>query len=223
MTKQEVIGNSWILLFAGHETSGNTTHYSFLFLAIALDSQARLQADIDSIVGYRPPSDWTYETEMGSLYRSMVGATMNKTLRLMPPIIDIPKITRTPQSLTFDGKTITIPTNVFIHLSAVGVHRNPRYWPHRPSKISSKAHDLDDFVPERWFTSSSTKTLAQPRPLLPKPVLRTPMASKPSLSNAALAPARGSSRPPKAPSSPSRKAHALALDGALRKSRLRLC
>jgi cytochrome P450 len=168
LTKQEVIGNSWILLFAGHETSGNTTHYSFLFLAIALDSQARLQANIDSIVGSRPPSDWTYETDMGSLYRSMVGATMNETLRLMPPIIDIPKITRTPQSLTFDGKTIAIPTNVFIHLSAVGVHRNPRYWPHRPSKISSEAHDLDDFVPERWFTSSSTKNPAQDsRPTTP--------------------------------------------------------
>lgn len=80
LTKQEVIGNSWILLFAGHETSGNTIHYSFLFLAIALNSQARLQAEIDSIVESRPPSDWTYETDMGRLYQSIVGATMNETL-----------------------------------------------------------------------------------------------------------------------------------------------
>jgi cytochrome P450 len=94
---------------------------------------------------------------MGRLYQSMVGATMNETLRLMPPIIDIPKITRTPQSLTYDSKTITIPPNTFIHLSAVGVHRNPRYWPHSPSKLSSKTHDLDDFVPERWLSSSSAK------------------------------------------------------------------
>lgn len=173
MTKQEVIGNSWILLFAGHETSGNTIHYSLLFLAIALDSQARLQADVDSIVGSRPPSDWTYETDMGRLYQSMVGATMNETLRIMPPIIDIPKITRTQQSLTFDGKTITVPTNTFIHLSVVGVHRNPRYWPHSPSKISSKTHDLDDFVPERWLPSSSAKNSAQgSRP-------STPPSSKP--------------------------------------------
>jgi cytochrome P450 len=160
LTKQEVIGNSWILLFAGHESTGITTHYSLLFLAIALDSQARLQAEIDSILGSRPPSDWTYETDMGRLYQSMVGATMNETLRLMPPIIDIPKITRTPQSLTFDGKTITVPANTFIHLSVVGVQRNPRYWPHSPSKISSKTHDLDDFVPERWLRSANNPVAA---------------------------------------------------------------
>jgi cytochrome P450 len=148
------------LLFAGHESTGNTTHYSLLFLAIALDSQARLQAEIDSIVGSRPPSDWTYETDMGRLYQGMVGATMNETLRVMPPVIDIPKVTRTPQSLTFDGKTITVPTNTFIHLSVVGVHRNPRYWPHSPSKISSKTHDLDDFVPERWLQSTKNPVTA---------------------------------------------------------------
>jgi cytochrome P450 len=88
----------------------------------------------------------------------MVGATMNETLRLMPPIIDIPKITRIPQPLTFDGKTIVVPPNTFIHLSAVGVHRNPRYWPHSPSKISTKTHDLDDFVPERWLTPTKNPT-----------------------------------------------------------------
>lgn len=166
LTKQEVIGNSFIFLFAGHETSANTTHYSFLFLAIALDSQARLQTEIDSIVGSRPPSEWTYENDMRRLYQSMVGATMNETLRLMPPIIDIPKITRIPQPLTFDGKTITVPPNTFIHLSAVGVHRNPRYWPHSPSKITTKAHDLDDFVPERWLTAA-------------KPPRQTPRPSPP--------------------------------------------
>ena len=144
----------WIFLFAGHETSGNTIHFALLFLATALDTQAHLQADIDSIVGSRPLEDWTYEIDMGRLYLSMVGATMNETLRLMPPIIDIPKIVRgDPQTLNFDGKTVTVPTNTFIHLSAAGVHRNPRYWPHSPSKIANKSHDLDDFVPKRWLPS----------------------------------------------------------------------
>lgn len=174
LTKQEVIGNSFIFLFAGHETSANTTHYSFLFLAIALDSQARLQADIDSIVGSRPPSEWTYETDMGCLYQSMVGATMNETLRLMPPIIDIPKITRTAQPLTIDGKTITVPANTYIHLSAVEVQRNPRYWPNSPSKISSKTHDLDDFVPERWL-STSTSSTSPPSTKNPTKPSRTPI------------------------------------------------
>jgi cytochrome P450 len=156
ITKQNVIANAWIFLFAGHETTGNTLHFAFLFLAIALDSQARLQGDIDTVVGTRYFEDWTYEIEMGRLYMSMAGATMNETLRLMPPIVDIPKIVkREPQPLIIEGKTFILPTNMFIHINTVSVHRNPRYWPHGPSKISNKSHDLDDFVPERWLLSAN--------------------------------------------------------------------
>ena len=151
MTKQDVIANSWIFLLAGHETTANTLHFAFLFLAIALDTQACLQGEVDAIVGSRPSEDWTYDIEMGRLYMSMIGATMNETLRLMPPIVDIPKsVKKDPQPLTIEGKTFTVPTNTFIHINVVGVHRNPRYWPHNTSKVSNKTHDLDDFVPQRW-------------------------------------------------------------------------
>jgi cytochrome P450 len=100
---------------------------------------------------------------MGRLYNSMVGAVMNESLRLMQPIIDVPKIVReNPQPLTYNGKTVTLPPTTFIHLSAVGVHRNPRYWPHSPSKISNKVHDLDDFIPERWLRSKEDKASDSP-------------------------------------------------------------
>jgi cytochrome P450 len=155
LTKQEVIANSWIILFAGHETSANIAHLTLLFLAIELEKQSHVQKDIDSIVGSRLPKDWTYETDLGRLWNSMVGAAINETLRLMPPIIDVPKIVRgVPQPLTFDGKTASVPSSTMIHMSIVGVQRNPRYWPHSASKLSSKKHDLDDWVPERWFSST---------------------------------------------------------------------
>jgi cytochrome P450 len=157
MTKQDVIANSWIFLFAGHETSANTLHFAFLFLAIDLASQVHVQEDIDSIVGSRPLEEWTYEIDMGHLYTSMVGATMNETLRLMPPVIDIPKTVKgAPQSLIVAGKALTVPANTIIHINAVGVQRNPEYWPHSPSKESNKAHDLDDFVPTRWLLPTRT-------------------------------------------------------------------
>ncbi len=155
LTKQEVIADSWIMLFAGHETSANILHYCLLFLAIELEKQAHLQADIDSLVGSRTPENWTYETDLSNIWNSMVGATINETLRLMPPLIDIPKIVRsTPQSLIYNGRKVTVPANTSIHISVVGVHRNPRYWPYNSSKLSSKAHDLDDWVPERWLQLS---------------------------------------------------------------------
>jgi cytochrome P450 len=159
LTKQEVVSDSWIILFAGHETSANIAHLSLLFLAIELEKQGRLQKDIDEIIGSRPSEDWSYETDLGRLWNSWVGASINETLRLMPPIIDIPKIVRgAPQPLTFDGRTVEVPTSTMIHMSAVGAQRNPRYWPHSPSKLSNKNHDLDDWVPERWL--SSTKKAA---------------------------------------------------------------
>ena len=158
-TKQEVIGNSWIILFAGHESTGNTTHFALTFLAIVLPSQARLQADIDLILGSRPVEDWTYETDMGRLYQSMVGAVMNETLRLCPPIIDIPKVVRENEKiLNWDGKVVTVPPNTIIHLSACSVGRNPKYWPHSSSMISGRTHDLDDFIPERWLNKSEEAT-----------------------------------------------------------------
>ena len=157
MSKQAVIANSWIFLFAGHETTANTLHYAFLLLAIDLAIQAHLQEDIDSIVESRPSEEWVYETDMTRLYTSMVGATLNEILRLMPPVIDIPKIVKgAPQPLNVAGKSYTVPKNTFIHINAVGAQRNPQYWPHSPSKVSSKSHDLDDFVPERWLSSKTS-------------------------------------------------------------------
>jgi cytochrome P450 len=43
-------------------------------------------------------------------------------------------------------------------MSIVGAHRNPRYWPSSPSKLTKKTHNLDDFVPERWLTTSRKST-----------------------------------------------------------------
>jgi cytochrome P450 len=80
LTKQEVVSDSWIILFAGHETSANIAHLSLLFLAIELKKQGRLQKDIDEIVGSRPLEDWSYETDLGRLWNSWVGASINETL-----------------------------------------------------------------------------------------------------------------------------------------------
>lgn len=64
LTKQEVTADSWLLLFAGHETTANTLHFTFLYLAITLSTQSDLQHEIDSIVGSRAREEWTYEKDM---------------------------------------------------------------------------------------------------------------------------------------------------------------
>jgi cytochrome P450 len=103
---------------------------------------------------------------MDNLYNSMVGAVINEVLRIIPPVIQFGKINcEGPQQLTVDGETITVPKNTYISLEVVATNRNPRHFPHTPSKVTSKPHDLDDFVPGRWFlpkTSNDAAAIQQP-------------------------------------------------------------
>jgi cytochrome P450 len=155
LSKEEIIGNSFIFLFAGHETSANSIHYSILYLAINRPSQKHMQSDIDNIVGGKPTADFSYHLDMPRLYNSMVGAVMNEQLRLMPAILSVPKVTNGDQVVTMDGREFMIKDRTCIQINVTGTNRNPRYWPSSPSKITPETDDLNDFVPERWLNSKS--------------------------------------------------------------------
>ena len=153
ITKQEAIADSFVFLFAGHESTANTIHYAFLFLAISLASQNQLQSSLDAFLSDRPPESWTYESDFPLLLNSFAGAIMNETLRVLPPIIALGKVTHEPQQIHIDGKAVRIPANTHIQFNVIGVQRDPRYWPSQKSQISDKEHDLDDFVAQRWLPS----------------------------------------------------------------------
>lgn len=155
LTRQDVVADSWLLLFAGHETTANTLHYTMIYLAIELATQRELQKQIDSVIGDRPQKEWSYERDMGPLFNNLVGASFSETLRLIPPVLEMPKITRpNAQTLVLQGKSHVVPANTFIHADATSVQRNAKYWPHSPSRITPGKSDMNDFVPQRWFTSA---------------------------------------------------------------------
>jgi cytochrome P450 len=148
LSDDEILGNAFVFILAGHETAANTIHFSLVFLAMHMMSQKRLQSDLDSILGDRPSSEWSYDVDMARLFGSMCGAVMNEELRLIPPVLGIPKSTLAdrPQGLRLsDGKNTTIPGGTYITLNACATHRNPKYWPHTSIK------DLNTFRPERWL------------------------------------------------------------------------
>lgn len=94
---------------------------------------------------------------------------MNEQLRLIPPVVNIPKSTLpgSSQPLTVGGKECIVPEGTYIILNTVGVHRNPNYWPHGPARseelggrihnTSNKDNDLEEFRPERWLLSENEK------------------------------------------------------------------
>ncbi|KAI0020085.1 cytochrome P450 [Xylariomycetidae sp. FL0641] len=160
LTDSEIIGNAFIIFVAGHETSANVLHFALLELANNPAAQRRLQRDVDALLGRdSDPAAWDYEAKVGPMMASMLGAVQNETLRMMPPVIEVPKKVSPQQdqivSLGDQGRQHALPAGAYLGLNVVAAHRNPRYWPTRPSRITGADDDLNDWVPERWFRDSS--------------------------------------------------------------------
>lgn len=158
-TDSEILGNAFLLIVAGHETSANAVHFALVYLAMHPPSQRNLQADIDSMLHDADPRDWDYERDFPRISGGMTGAVLNEILRLIPPVLGIPKSAVTTQTLTVEGgRQITIPPcDIILDLPAV--HRNPKYWPFKPPRepedlecpLSNPDDDLGEFRPERWL------------------------------------------------------------------------
>ena len=181
LTQSEVIGNSFVLLVAGHETAANSIHFCMLYLALRPGLQRRLQAELDTIFGTRDPAkdEWDYDTDLPKLFAGLTGAIMNEELRLIPPVINIPKSTEPgrPMALTIAGKPCTVPGGTYIGLNTCGVHRNPKHWPHGPVRTTTLAdgtsapdpihprsnltNDLEEFKPERWLLDEQAQATQQ--------------------------------------------------------------
>ncbi|KAM5382048.1 hypothetical protein ACJZ2D_002650 [Fusarium nematophilum] len=160
LSRDEIQGNAFIMLVAGHETTANAMHFILLELANNPASQRRLQKDIDELLGGKDPSLWDYEGLINPMMASMLGACMNETLRMVPAVVEIPKKVTPSQDqvITIDETRHVIPRSAIVSLVAVSVHRNPRYWPGRPSKLHDGEDDINDWVPERWFRKNEASS-----------------------------------------------------------------
>lgn len=165
LTDDEVLGNAFVFILAGHETTANAIYFSLLFLAMQTSSQRHLQADLEEIFAGRSISQWDYDRDLPKLFGGMAGAVLAEELRLVPPIIAIPKSTQkdSPQSLTIDGKKCVVPGDTLISLCASAIHRNPQYFPAGPPSdlkhpvhpTSNPTNDLEEFRPERWLLNGA--------------------------------------------------------------------
>ncbi|KAI4105196.1 MAG: hypothetical protein LQ339_003527 [Xanthoria mediterranea] len=157
----QILGNAFIFLFAGHETTANSITFLLIFLALNLPAQRRLQHTLDALLASLPPNpaEWPYPSTFHKLGNSYLGACINEQLRLITSVTMVPKRSVSPQTLVLDdGRTVRVPAGTFQHFCAPSVHRNPSAWPHvkSSSRNPGKANDLDDFVPERWILEDET-------------------------------------------------------------------
>ncbi|KAI0720704.1 cytochrome P450 [Cerioporus squamosus] len=128
LSDEELIGNVFLFLVAGYETTAHTLAYAFILLALYPDEQEAFYQNIKSIL----PSDRnpTYE-DFSSLSYAL--AVLNETLRWFPPVVHIPKKSAEDTAFTVtnpsgEKATIAVPRGSFITICAPALHHNPRYW-----------------------------------------------------------------------------------------------
>ncbi|TBU39902.1 cytochrome P450 [Dichomitus squalens] len=140
LTDDGLLGNVFIFMVAGYETSAHTLAYCFILLALYQEEQEKFYQSIKQVLsdGHTP----TYE-EFSTLSYSM--AVFNETLRLFPPVITIPKQSAEDTSFTTtnaagEKRTIPVPKGTYVTVHTPGLHNNPKYW-----------EDPDAFKPARFL------------------------------------------------------------------------
>ncbi|KAI8969412.1 cytochrome P450 [Trametes punicea] len=140
LTDDELLGNMFIFLVAGYETTAHTLAYAFILLALYQDEQEKFYQNIKSVLpSDRPP---TYD-ELNSLSYSM--AVLNETLRHFPPVVTIPKHSVEDTNFTLTNSagqkaTVPVPAGSAIGICTPALHFNSRYW-----------EDPEAFRPQRFL------------------------------------------------------------------------
>ncbi|EJD46149.1 cytochrome P450 [Auricularia subglabra TFB-10046 SS5] len=135
LTDAEVMGNVFIFLIAGHETTAHTLAHAFALLALYEDEQEKLYQEVQSAIGPNPEAVLTYD-DMSKLPYAL--AIIYEALRMFPPVSTIAKYAAedtifTTTATRADGshyaKTVAVPQGTPLAISIIGLHYNPRYWP----------------------------------------------------------------------------------------------
>ena len=129
-----------------------------------------MQWELDKILGDRPPSRWSFETDFPNLLDGFVGAVMNETLRLFSVLPFHPKTTReAPIRLTLDEREYVVPSDTLILMNTSATHRNPKFWPSAvPKSGDGPPYPVSSFNPRQWMRNSSAED-RNASPFSPKP------------------------------------------------------
>ncbi|KUJ09553.1 cytochrome P450 [Mollisia scopiformis] len=160
LTDTEVLGNLFVFIVAGHETSASSLYMTILLLALHPHVQKHLQEVLEHILQGRPPSEWDYEQDLPPLMNSFLTAVWNEELRLVSPVLSIPKVVASsPQEVLINGRYTILPPDMTIRLCVSAVHVNPKYWSHGPPSDPANPifchdnldNDMEEFNPHRWM------------------------------------------------------------------------
>nr|KAG5712401.1 hypothetical protein BaRGS_023980 [Batillaria attramentaria] len=139
MTKDEILGQGFLVLNAGYETTATTLQYLTYNLTIHPDAQQKVVDEIREKLGDAEP---TYENVASLPY---LDAAIHETLRLFPPV---PTINRqAAETITLRG--FTIPAGCGVAIPICQITHDSEYFP-EPEK----------FMPDRFIGENRSKVPA---------------------------------------------------------------
>ncbi|KAJ4351427.1 uncharacterized protein N0V89_006769 [Didymosphaeria variabile] len=138
LTLKEMLGNIFLINFAGLDTTANVLAFMIIRIAGEPDIQDWLYEEITTLTEGRPVQDWEYELfpKFKRCY-----AVFLETLRLYAPVTGLPKMTgRGMQAIQIGEQLVTIPPGTDVFPMLLGVQTDPQHWD-------------DPFVwkPKRWI------------------------------------------------------------------------
>lgn len=139
-TLTEPYGNALIFAFAGHDTTAHTLTFLVHELSCDLDSQARLQAEMDSFWNAHPDADdWDLSdfSELPFMTRCIM-----ETLRLWPAVANgtFRELVAPETVETADGP-VELPAGTYVQIPNWARHRSRALW----------GDDADQWDPDRAF------------------------------------------------------------------------
>lgn len=141
LTDEAVLADSYMLLFAGHETTAGTLTWALALLANHPAVQEKMYKEVDEVLGDRKLGYSDYNKLKYCL------CVFQETLRLYPAVVNIPK--KTQSEIILGG--YKIPEDTYLNCHIYSVHHNPKYWPEpdkfKPERFENGIPHLGSFMP----------------------------------------------------------------------------
>nr|XP_019009340.1 uncharacterized protein I206_05989 [Kwoniella pini CBS 10737]OCF48121.1 hypothetical protein I206_05989 [Kwoniella pini CBS 10737] len=163
LTKSEIIGNMWLLIFAGHETSGHTLGFAVAYLALYPEWQDEVRKEIMAACGAGEPA---YK-EMRNLPLTL--AVCLETLRLRDIVstvmrkaivdIEVPYTTWDSTGIV-TRRTHLVKKGSFFVIDSAATSLNPHFWGSDSLEFNPRRH-LETTPPYVSFSLGARQCLGK--------------------------------------------------------------